>query len=447
MFSIVHLPLPPMRSERGLASGLALVVVLLAYASSWQGSFQFDDYNVIVLADSVHSLSAWWAQLGHGLRPLLKLSYLLNWTIDPQPGGFHLLNLAVHLACSGMVYLLARKFGETIRTGLDWHPIAVASALLFAVHPAHTEAVTYLSGRATSLMTLLYLCALWTYACGWRVRSLLIFLLALLVKESAIMLPASLVLWEILIGSCWRVIARRLWPWLALGVIATIAVLIHPAYRQLAFHSWSQHLWSTAALAQLQGAAWLLGQGFWPFALNIDPDLPTAGSAWAVWPQLLGLVGLLALAWWARRRRPWLSLGIGWALLHLWLFNAAFPRVDIVNERLLYWGDWALIFALATELRLALPGRGFTLTAALLAGVLGVTTYLRNEVYHSELSLWQDTAAKSPRKARVLNNLGYAHAEAGDTEKARAAYVDALRWNPDYIKARNNLERLQRQSP
>lgn len=436
-----------MRDERWPAIGFALVAVLLAYAGSFRGAFQFDDYNVIVSAESVHSFAAWWAQLGHGLRPLLKLSYLLNWLLDPQPRGFHLVNFVVHLACSGMVYLLARKFGETVRPDLDWQPVAFATALVFALHPVHTEAVTYVSGRATSLMTLLYLLAMWAHACGWRIRSLLLFLMALLVKESAILLPAGLLLWEILIGTRWPVMWRRLWPWLALGALATAGVLVHPAYRQLLLGSWAQHAWAAAAFTQLHGAAWLLGQWLWPSALNIDPDLPVIGNAWDVGPQLLGLAALLALAWWARRRRPWLSLGLCWAVLHLFVFNALFPRVDVANERLLYWGDWALIFALLAELRLAVPARGFAGAVLLLAGALGVATFLRNEAYRSEIALWQDTAAKSPRKARVLNNLGYAYAEAGQVEAARAAYEEALRWQPDYIKARNNLERLPQRSP
>ncbi len=431
-----------MRREQRLASGFAVLAVLLAYAGSWRGVFQFDDYNAIVLVDSVHSLAAWWQHLGHGLRPLLKLSYLLNWTIDPQPRGFHLFNLAVHLACSAMVYLLARKFGETVKPAWDWHAIALVTALLFALHPAHTEAVTYLSGRATSLMSLLYLSALWMHACGMRVRSLLLFVLALLVKESAILLPASLLLWEYLIGSTWRVMLRRLWPWLTIALLATVAVLIHPGYRAMLLDSWSQQSWAAAVWTQASAAAWLLGQWAWPLALNIDPDLPLIADAAAAWPQLLGLVALILVAGAARRRRPWLSLGLCWALLHLFVFNAMFSRADIANERLLYWGDWALIFALVTELHIAVSRRVFLMVAIGLASALGTLTFSRNQVYHSEIALWQDTAEKSPHKARVLNNLGYALAEAGRVQEARAAYEEALRWQPDYIKARNNLDRL-----
>jgi len=432
-----------MRLERtwpALGIGLA---VLLAYATAWHGDFQFDDYNVIVAADPVHSWQAWVAGLGSGLRPLLKLSYLLNWSIDPQPLGFHLFNLLVHLTTTALVYLLVRRFGEIHAPSLDWRSVAWVTALWFGLHPVHTEAITYVSGRATSLMTMGYLGALYAYTRGWRWCALCGFVAAVLVKESAMLLPFTLLLWEGLAGSSPRSIVRRQWPWWLLAVLAVLALLAHPAYRSLIGNSWRLHDSLAAGCTQLLAATYLIGQLLWPAALNIDPDLPVITDLAAVWPQWLGLALLVWLAWRWRRERPWVSFGVAWAILHLLLFNALLPRTDIANERLLYWGDWALIFAIVTELRLRLPRRWFNAVAIALAVAMTLTTSARNRIYQSEIALWQDTAAKSPHKARVLNNLGYAYAEAGRRAEAERAYREALRWQPDYLKASNNLRRLQ----
>ncbi len=70
---------------------------------------------------------------------------------------------------------------------------------------------------------------------------------------------------------------------------------------------------------------------------------------------------------------------------------------------------------------------------------LGLFTAERNSVYRSEISLWEDTALKSPGKARVFNNLGYAYFLAGRTGEARKAYLEALRIDPAHELARNNL--------
>lgn len=442
MFLIARLRSPLMRPERRWPAFCLLLAVLLAYATAWRGGFQFDDFNVIVDADQVHSWRAWVAGLGSGLRPLLKLTYLLNWSVDPQPLGFHLFNLLVHLTTTGLVYLLARRFGEMHTPNHDWQPAAFVTALWFALHPAHTEAITYLSGRATSLMTMFYLGALLAYARGWRGWSLVSFVCAVLVKESAMLLPLALLLWEALAGSSLRNIGRRQWPWWLLSALAVLAVLLHPGYRTLIGNSLQLRELAVAGLTQLHAAAYLIGQLLWPTALNIDPDLPVITDLAAVWPQLLGLALIGALAWRWRRERPWISLGVAWATLHLLLFNALLPRTDIANERLLYWGDWALIFALVAELQRRLPRWWFNAVAAVLAIVMALSTSARNQVYQSEIALWQDTAVKSPHKARVLNNLGYAYAEAGRIDEAERAYREALRLQPDYLKAANNLRRL-----
>ena len=67
-------------------------------------------------------------------------------------------------------------------------------------------------------------------------------------------------------------------------------------------------------------------------------------------------------------------------------------------------------------------------------------TVARNHDYRSEVALWERTALLSPDKPRVHNNLGYAWQLAGEPEKAARAYGEALRLDPDFPKARGNLE-------
>ncbi|MGO8755062.1 MAG: hypothetical protein ACLQHK_07515 [Gallionellaceae bacterium] len=87
-----------------------LLAVLACYFNSLSGAFQFDDYNVIVDNPRVHSWDAWLAGLSHGIRPLLKFSYTLDWTLGLGAAGFHLTNLLIHLGNAYLVYLLAGKF-------------------------------------------------------------------------------------------------------------------------------------------------------------------------------------------------------------------------------------------------------------------------------------------------------------------------------------------------
>ena len=69
-----------------------------------------------------------------------------------------------------------------------------------------------------------------------------------------------------------------------------------------------------------------------------------------------------------------------------------------------------------------------------------------NAACRSEVSLWEDTARKSPGKARAWNNLGYAYQQAGRFRDAEAAYLGALRLDPGYALARGNLREMKTKS-
>src|SRR5918912_982016 len=103
---------PPKSGFPSLEPGLFFILGLafLAYVNSFRGAFQFDDFTVIVQNAGVHSFPAWLHDLGSGIRPLLKLTYLLNWLSGPGPAGFHAANLLIHLANTLLLYFLARKF-------------------------------------------------------------------------------------------------------------------------------------------------------------------------------------------------------------------------------------------------------------------------------------------------------------------------------------------------
>ena len=183
-----------------------------------------------------------------------------------------------------------------------------------------------------------------------------------------------------------------------------------------------------------------------PHALNIDPDLPEYAH-WAPLPSLeaAALIALLAYAWSARRRLPWLFFGLAWWLLLLLPTHSLVPRADLASERHLYLAAlglyWIAAVALAGLPALRPAPRWIGLVAGL--AILGALfTALRNADYRDEISLWRATAARSPGKARVWNNLGYAHALAGQAEPARAAFLEALRLDPRHERAARNLRAL-----
>lgn len=423
--------------------------VLLAYANAFTGVFQFDDYKAIVNSTETHSWEAWTGSIASGYRPLLKLTYLLNYTLGEGTFGFHLFNLLLHSGNAILVYLLTLQFGRCCAVERDWHRAALFAALLFAVHPVHSEAVTYLSGRSTSLMAFFYLSSLWAYArslapgqTGFRYLSLALFVLAVLSKESAMLFPLALMSWEWACRTPWRTMLKRLWPYWLLFVLGALVLLLHPKYWTLMSESVQLRSLHDSFLTQVYVTVAQIGKLAWPLALNIDPDYPVLHEIGAVLPQLMLLLAMIALAVCCRATRPWLSLGLAWLVVHLLVLNTFFPRADIANERQLYWADWAMLCALAVEVEHWLKRRAAMVALAILACVLAGLTLQRNIAYSSEVALWEDTVAKSPNKARAWNNLGFAYQLGGRKDDAVRAYCTAIRFNPRHVKAHNNLVRL-----
>ena len=448
-----------------------LLLTLLAYLPALGFPFQFDDYNVIVDNPAVHSLQAWWRSMP-GIRPLLKLSYALNWTLAPSPFAFRLLNVSLHAINALLVWkiftLLAQRLA--LPAALPW-----LAAALFALHPIQTEAVTYICGRSVSLMACFYLLAVlaWLHAQAshrtWlRWLAALAFVGALLTRETALTLPAALWLASRFgmpsspslrapaSGPKRAATTLKAYRWpLLIAAVALAAMLALPAYRHFFSAAFAQRSPMDNLALQVDAVYTLTRHLLLPAQMNADPGLPTApvwNAALAARAALLAL--LIVLAALALRRRSFAGFCVLWFFLHLAPTNSVVPRIDVVNDRQLYLsaiGVFALLALLvcraAHRLQFAFNwGRGSRSAGMLLAIMLIACTLwqtiVRNRVYRDEIAFWQDVTQKSPWNARAFNNLGYAYQLAGRQDAARDAYRNALALSPAQTQARWNLQLL-----
>jgi hypothetical protein len=435
-----------------LPLGLLLAALALAYLPSLGASFQFDDWNVIVRDPRVQSLASWFAAMP-GIRPLLKLSFALNHESGAGPAGFRAVNVAVHALNSALVALLLRNLG--LRLALEPRAAgfaALVAATIFALHPVQTEAVTYVSGRSTSLSTLLAFAAFAAWLRGldtpdehrWRWTSLALFALALGVKEAPVALPLVMIAW-LVVSAAGRSIPRRVGPHGALLLGLVLVLVAWPPYRAVLAASLDARPLGLNLLTQVDAICYLLGQLWALEGMNADPGLPvvTAPDAALVLraAALLGLViaGLVLL-----RRRSAVGFAIVWFFAWLVPTNSLVPRIDVVNDRQLYAAivgpAWLLGLALAPlaprRPQLALAG------LAALAAVLTLATLRHNRVYATEISFWEDVARKAPRNARAANNLGYAYALACRDEDAMREFRRSMGLDPHDYHAGSNLRLL-----
>ena len=419
-----------------------LAAAVLAYFNALLAGFQFDDFNIIVDNSAAHTLAAWWHGMP-GIRPLLKLSYVLNWLADPGPAGFHAVNVVLHLCNIVLVWRLTGHFpvpagwaGEQSQ-----RRARILATLLFALQPIQTESVTYISGRSMSLMAVFGLGGLlcWLEAPAklrprlWRALALALFAAAILSKEVAVALPLTLLLFRR---------HGRLAP-LVFAALALAALFMLFGYQRLLSEPMPRTL-AANLLSEVNAVYYLLGQLFQPQALNIDPELPEL-SSWSLLSlvQIAGLTVVAGLAWLARKTRPWFGFAVGWLIVLLLPTHSLIPRLDLASERHLYLAALGPFWLVAIAGSALLDGRWRWRGVMLALTLTGMTyTYLRNLDYRDEISLWRQTVTVDADNTRAWNNLGWAYLLANRRAEARQAFERTLQLEPGHAKARRNLRYL-----
>lgn len=439
-------------SGRRSAPWLVAAVAVVAHARAFAGSFQLDDWNVIVHDPRVQSLGAWWRSMP-GIRPVLKLSYALNHASGLGLAGFHAFNVAVHALNAALVLLLARRLLARLDPGERVAPAVPAlAALLFALHPVQTEAVTYVSGRSASLAATFVLASALAHLAGRRLLSPALFLLALGTREQAVALPFALLAVEaadarrpLSLRAALRATAGH-WLVLAAGAAAFVA---SPVYRWMADTSLRLRGAGVNLLTHLGGLAWLAGQIVRPDRLDADPLLPVrtrpdAPALLAALALLAAVAGGLALL----RRRPAAGLALLWTVLWLPWSGLLLPRPEVANDRQLYLAILgpAALFAWALAREGAMRRGRQALAVATLLG-LGALTVARDRVYLDEPTFWSAVVATSPGNARAYNNLGFALAARCQTAEAEQAFRRSIALDPGGFRAAINLRLLRAGEP
>jgi protein O-mannosyl-transferase len=423
---------------------IALVALCAGlYANSLQGEFHYDDFHSLV--DNPHVRSA--ANIGRFFldpdmfsadpdksmyRPLLLCTYALNYALGQYDVlGYHLFNMALHALASVLVAALATRLVGGISAG--W-----IAGIFFALHPLATEPVNYISSRSESLAACFYLAVI-----VWHLRKAessrfawgkyIAYGAGLLSKSIALSAPVSL--W--LLDRAQDRTQDRARAWRSYGAFAIVA----GAYLGVVYanrflgdslsapvRSAAVQLWT-----QLKAPAYYLYMLFMPVRLNVQHQFFESSGAGEAAVLLGGaLVASLAFLAWQGRRTL-----LGWSLL--WAGIALLPTLIIplnmlVNERRLYLPLAALALVLAWLGQRPWP-RAIALAVAVCFAAL---TWQRNEVWRSELSLWQDAVAKAPLMHAAQNNWGKAQQQAGRWEEALAAYERAMFLDARHGDAFNN---------
>lgn len=433
----------PFFRRRGLA--ILFLFIFLAYANTLNSPWILDDFHNIVFNPTLRieqegglrKALASFFEGGRLDRPIARLSFALNRAAGgDNPWGYHLVNTLIHALAAYLLYrviaLLLRTHAAGDRSDID--AAAFFAALLWALHPIQTQAVTYVVQRMTALAGLFSLLGVYGFLrarrggaegkarTAWWAGCLLSFLLAIASKENAVLFPAGLLLIEVLFfrgGKLKALFPRRnaLLFWAGGLLISAGAFYVLTAGDLHALFNYEERYFTlTERLLTQPRVLWLyLGLIAWPmpWRFSLEHDVPVSTSFFEPWttaPALIGILLLVFLGWKARKRFPFFSFGILYYFLNHLVESTVLP-LEMVFEHRNYIPSMFLFVAPV----LGMCGAGRVLSQRnpsfrpwvfavplLLVVALGGATYVRNLAWASPAALWSDTLKKAPRSGRAM---------------------------------------------
>lgn len=448
-------------------------ICLLSYSNTFKVPFQFDGVAHIQDNRWIKSLSIFSNEFGISNlwnRSITVFTYTLNYYLgENNTLGYHLFNLFIHFGVCVLIYRVAHKIlthphlrgmaapGRRIN-------IPFISALLFASHPAHTQAITYLMSRGSLLVTFFYLGSFYcfltvvegkspTSVSGWRKIQLagwVIFALSLMIlgfgsKLTIITAPILMAVYYLMFcrneGELFFHFLRRKLRWLFLIILPLFVFVVYKAFFTrkglLGIPDSGSITYSRMDyfLTEMKmGTVYYLKTLLFPVNLNVDPDISLIKS---YADPLLVLSALLLIAYFVfikNKSKPAL-FGFLWFIVALSPESSVVPLTDIVAEHRLY-----------------LPGVGFALMTSVLLSdrrlvpfymalliFFTINTVHRNNAWFSEITLWQDTVKKSPGKPRPFINYARALHLVGKIDPAIENYKKAIELDPYYFEPHHNL--------
>jgi tetratricopeptide (TPR) repeat protein len=460
-------PLPTGRPSIAVCIAALIVTGTLVYANSLSNPFHYDDDVSVVQNRQIRQLSTALSPPAGGEpvagRPLVNLTFALNYAVNGlSVRGYHVVNVALHIVCALLLFAIVRRtlVLSPLQSGAphQFNRMALASAMIWTLHPLNTQTVNYVSARTESLMAMFFLVTLYCSIRAaderrgfWSIGAVASCALGMTCKESMITAPVAVLLYDraYRFGSVAEALQKR--RHLYIGLAATVPILVWliwsgPRSDSAGFFTgitpWSYLLNQSIIITQYLSAT------IWPRALIFDYGEPLTLTPLDVAPQFVLITGLAVAAvvvWFLRPRIGFLAL---------WFFVTLAPTSSIVPvatevgaDRRMYlplaglvvmtvvliyeWRARSLTSASGSGVRRSWSGEmGIGVGVIVLCVALGVLTVRRNTEYASGLTLWQSALDRWP-SARAHRNLATYLRAAGRREEALVHLRESSRDHPE----------------
>jgi tetratricopeptide (TPR) repeat protein len=380
-------------------------------------------------------------------RPFLNVLFTINYALFGQTAwAWHLVSVLLHAGVTFLVFAVISELTGQRRIGL-------LTAALFAAHPTHAEAVAWLASATELLLALFLLSSYYAYLRYRKTESfplaavsLLLYLLALLNKETALAMPLVVIYTEYYLRAGPISGRRLLLVAIKRAALFLIPTLIYLLMRynaldallsdQIARHSLA-HIILTAPLAVAKYLKLMIlpaGYSYQHYTAVVETPLSLSFIA------PLALILALGVGVWKSRERA-LKFAALWfiTLLAPPLFGIRhFDPEYLVQERYLYLPSVGFCLAVALAINWLAEGRGAvrgkvtaTIAAVLIITVWGVAHFLHNRAWRDTLTICKNSVAVAPDSARAHAALARAYMDAGWVKEGEAQAEVALSFGPD----------------
>jgi Tfp pilus assembly protein PilF len=432
---------------------ISCILVALCYVNSLPNDLVFDDGPIVASNPAIRSIqplqflkSPYWAQQQYeGIyRPFTIFSLSVDYAIWKRwAPGFRMTNLAIHAVNGFLVFLICASL---VGNGL----IPLAAMVIYVTHPVHTEAVTSIVGRS-ELFAVCFLLLSWLlFRRGHTIAPAILFFLALLSKENAIVLPGILVLDIFLsrVSAGGDVFDRRGVRNTAVGLAVMTAVAVaylglrYSVLGALGIPVSAQYLAGHLTYVDrvmTSGRVFLEYLRLIFFPLNVAGDydfnaIPIATLvSWDAWVGLFLILAIPLAAFFYSRREWVVSLGVLFAfVVFVPASNWIMPISVLMAERFLYLPLVGLSIAAAVAFSKLkdvgakrLIAIGLPLTAIVLCNS---HDYIRR----NDFTFFRNMVRVEPNSAKARLGYGYALIQAGMREDAEEQLEAGLKIIPDY---------------
>lgn len=454
--------------------------VFIAYINVYNNAFLWDDEFLIVKNAFIRSFKyvpqifalpsgAGANRIDNFYRPLQIFLYLLIYKVfGLNTTAFHFFNVLLHALNAVLLYHLLKR----IFKGRS----AFLTAFFWGIHPVHTEAVTYMSGTADPLSFFFVLLSFLSYlyfrknsSIKFLIGSFVFFAFALLSKESVIVFPFILVVYELylLLKKQRRIDVKglihsflNLIPLFVVSILYFILRLTVLNFgNTLNFYSsqniYAEHL-SYRIYTFMATLPHYLSFIFYPVNLHMERSFPVFVSILSrqvLFPLILTAV-LFAVLFYAIRtsssRDSPCSLiilfGISWFFVFMIPFSGVIPVNAIILEHWLYIPSVGILLSFFVLLSTFLPmnrSKNVERLLILCAFIILISlTMNQNNTWRDPVTFYNHILKYEPGTARIHNNLAMAYEDLEELDLAEEHYLKAIQIDDSYAQTRYNLARL-----